>query len=547
MTGCPKMFAVCVLLVWSLHHLHSQTQEVASCPGTQNSLSLSGSSEEWYNVMKDMYSGCKIVMGNLEITHMEHSRNFSFLQSIQEVKGYVLIAVNMFSRLPLEQLRVIRGTTLYNDRYALTVIVNCQKEHGLRELGLTHLTDILQGGVQIVQNRFLRYISLVNWADIMRDSSAEVKINDNGERGMCDESCGGFCWGPGEEDCQILTKTVCAPQCNGRCFGTSPSECCHSECVGGCTGAQDTDCFACSKFNDSGACVPQCPSAFIYNKHTFQLEHNPSAKYQYGSICVSQCPSNIVVDDRSCLSDCPPDKQEVDMNGVKQCKRCEGLCPKVCLGTHTLHRQTVDSTNIDSFINCTKIRGSLYFLNNGIFGDLYRNISALEPEKLNYFRTVREITGILSIHSWPRELANLSVFSSLTTIHGRTLYRGYSLMVMTVPSLTSLGLRSLKEISDGSVYISRNKKLCYHHTVNWTQLFTGGRTQQRHQDTRGIKKNRPESECIAEGHICDPLCSASGCWGPGPDQCLSCRNYSREGTCVTNDEPMQLISLRGTT
>lgn len=37
---------------------------------------------------------------------------------------------------------------------------------------------------------------------------------------------------------------------------------------------------------------------------------------------------------------------------------------------------------------------------------------------------------------------------------------------------------------------------------------------------------------VADGHVCDPLCSDSGCWGPGPDQCLSCRNYGRHGTCV---------------
>lgn len=43
-----------------------------------------------------------------------------------------------------------------------------------------------------------------------------------------------------------VTKTVCAPQCNGRCFGRSPSECCHIECAGGCTGPLDTNCFVCS-------------------------------------------------------------------------------------------------------------------------------------------------------------------------------------------------------------------------------------------------------------------------------------------------------------
>lgn len=40
-----------------------------------------------------------------------------------------------------------------------------------------------------------------------------------------------------------VTKTVCAPQCNGRCFGRNPNECCHVECAGGCTGPLDTDCY----------------------------------------------------------------------------------------------------------------------------------------------------------------------------------------------------------------------------------------------------------------------------------------------------------------
>lgn len=131
-------------------------------------------------------------------------------------------------------------------------------------------------------------------------------------------------------------------------------------------------------------------------------------------------------------------------------------------------------------------------------------------------------------------------------------------MVMRIPTLTSLGLRSLREISDGSVYISQNANLCYHHTVNWTQLFRGRRVR-----ANVLGANRPLARCgepervrmsangpaefflpipsvnpsavvcaVADGHVCDPLCSDAGCWGPGPDQCLSCRNYSRRGTCV---------------
>uniref|UniRef100_A0A8C2AM94 receptor protein-tyrosine kinase n=1 Tax=Cyprinus carpio TaxID=7962 RepID=A0A8C2AM94_CYPCA len=431
------------------------------CTGTQNSLSVTGSSEVQYKLMKEMYTGCKIVIGNLEITQMEHNRDFSFLQSIREVTGYILIAINQFRRLPLEQLRVIRGTSLYEDRFALAILVNYQKDgvYGLRELGLTHLTEILEGGVQIIQNKFLSYAPQINWLDIVKDSG-----------------------------------TVCAPQCNARCFGHSPSECCHIECAEGCTGPLDTNCFACRNFNNSGSCVPQCPQAVIYNKVTFKLEPNPNAKYQYGTICVSHCPTNFVVDGSSCVSSCPADKMEVDKNGVKRCEPCRGLCPKACVGTGTPSRLTVDSQNIDSFINCTKIQGSVC---------------------------------LCVIQSWPAELEDLSVFSNLATIQGRTLYRGYSLLVMKIPTLKSLGLRSLKRIGDGGIYITGNKQLCYQHTVNWTRLFGSSPRAQRRQKPLDIKDNHPQEQCSEY-----MLCYQNGCWGPGPNQCVSCKNYSRGGTCV---------------
>ncbi|KAI1892254.1 hypothetical protein AGOR_G00131460 [Albula goreensis] len=526
-----QVLAVNLTLLWCLLFTTIETQDVRVCSGTQNSFSGSKDLEVHYGIMKTTYEGCEILMGNLEITQMHSHHNFSFLQSIREVTGYILIAINEFRRLPLDQLRVIRGNTLYEGRFALYVLKNYQKEgdNGLRELGLTHLTEILKGGVLIANNKFLSYALQVNWTDIMRDSSAPLQIEDNGEKLECHAACQGHCWGPEEEDCQILTKTVCAPQCDGRCFGRSPSECCHVECAGGCVGPQDTDCFACSHFNDSGACVPHCPQPFIYNRQTFQMEPNPGAKYQYGSMCVSQCPTHFVVDGSSCVSGCPKGKMEVEKNGLIQCELCGGLCPKACQGTGSPDKQTVDSKNIDSFINCTKIQGSLHFLTIGINGDDYHNISALDPEKLSVFHTVQEITDTLTIQAWPKELKDLSVFSNLTTIQGRSLNKGYSLLVMKLHSLTSLGLRSLKEISDGGVYISGNEKLCYHHTINWTQITAGAKANRRRVT---IKNNRAQADCDAEGHMCDPLCSDAGCWGPGPEQCLSCKNYSRGGTCI---------------
>lgn len=71
-----------------------------------------------------------------------YSHLFLTRQSIREVTGYILLAINEFSRLPLDNLRVIRGNVLYENQYALAVMINYRKdgEHGLQELGLTHLT-----------------------------------------------------------------------------------------------------------------------------------------------------------------------------------------------------------------------------------------------------------------------------------------------------------------------------------------------------------------------------------------------------------------------
>uniref|UniRef100_A0A672GT92 receptor protein-tyrosine kinase n=1 Tax=Salarias fasciatus TaxID=181472 RepID=A0A672GT92_SALFA len=335
-----------------------------------------------------------------------------------------------------------------------------------------------------------------------------------------------------------LTKTVCAEQCDGRCFGPYVSDCCHRECAGGCSGPKDTDCFACTNFNDSGACVTQCPQPFVYNPTSFQLEHNPRAKYTYGAFCVKKCPHNFVVDHSSCVRACPSNKMEVEENRIKMCIPCTDICPKVCdgIGTGSLQTaQTVDASNIDKFVNCTKINGNLIFLITGIKGsvDMYHGIGPLDPDRLNAFRTVKEITGFLNIQSWPENMTDLSVFSSLATIGGRSLYSGISLLILKQRWISSLQFQSLDEISAGNVYIFNNSRLCFYNTVNWTSLF---RTPSQKVL---IRNNRDPSECsptfcraTPQRMVCDRMCSDDGCWGPGPDQCLSCRYFRRGRTCV---------------
>uniref|UniRef100_A0A8C3GCH7 Receptor protein-tyrosine kinase n=1 Tax=Cyclopterus lumpus TaxID=8103 RepID=A0A8C3GCH7_CYCLU len=528
-------------------HVHTILSLMTIAP--QNKLSTLSDLEQQYRTLRKYYENCEVVMGNLEITSIDRSRDLTFLRSIREVTGYVLVALNQFDYLPLENLRIIRGTKLYEDRYSLAIFLNYRRDgnFGLRQLGLKNLTEILSGGVYVDQNKFLCHADTIHWQDIVKNPRTHpvvVPTNSSATCQKCNRSCNGRCWGPKGDQCQSLTKTVCAEQCDGRCFGPYVSDCCHRECAGGCYGPKDTDCFACTNFNDSGACVTQCPQPFVYNPTTFQLEHNTRAKYTYGAFCVKKCPrnhlcltftvncflDNFVVDHSSCVRACPSNKMEVEENRIKMCIPCTDICPKACdgIGTASLQAaQTVDSSNIDKFVNCTKINGNLVFLITGIKGDVYHNIEALDPEKLNVFRTVREITGFLNIQSWPDNMTDLNVFSNLATIGGRALYSGISLLVLKQQGISSLQLQSLKEISAGNVHIAENSQLCYYNTVNWTRLFRAPNQKVL------VRNNQSPQKCSAkERMVCDPLCSDTGCWGPGPDQCLSCRYFSRGRTCV---------------
>ncbi|XP_054630958.1 receptor tyrosine-protein kinase erbB-4-like isoform X5 [Dunckerocampus dactyliophorus] len=507
------------------------------CPGTENKLSTLSDLDQQYRTLKKLYENCEVVMGNLEITSIDRNRNLSFLKSIREVTGYVLVALNQFDYLPLENLRIIRGTKLYEGRYALAIFLNYRRDgyYGLRQLGLRNLTEILNGGVYVDQNKFLCHADTIHWRDIIKNPQAELLVvpSNNSNLGCrrCHRSCNGRCWGHQDDQCQTLTKTVCAEQCDGRCFGPYVSDCCHRECAGGCSGPKDTDCFACTNFNDSGACVTQCPQPFVYNPTSFQLEHNPKAKYTYGAFCVKKCPHNFVVDHSSCVRACPSNKMEVEENRIKMCIPCTDICPKVCdgIGTGSLQTaQTVDASNIDKFVNCTKINGNLIFLITGIKGDMYHGIGPMDPERLNVFRTVKEITGYLNIQSWPENMTDLSVFSNLATIGGRSLYSGsgISLLILKQRWISSLQFQSLDEISAGNVYIFNNSRLCFYNTVNWTSLF---RTSSQKVL---IRNNREPKECTQQRMVCDQMCSDEGCWGPGPDQCLSCRYFRRGRTCV---------------
>ncbi|XP_024291711.1 epidermal growth factor receptor isoform X1 [Oncorhynchus tshawytscha] len=505
------------------------------CQGVTNRFSLLGSKEDHYLNMVKTYSNCTVVLENLEVTYMEDDHDLSFLRSIQEVGGYVLIALNTANRIPLDNLRIIRGHTLYDSGFALAVVLNYNKSMraGTTELPLTSLTEILKGGVKFSDNQLCN-VETIQWLDIVNSNSKPnmqlPEPSNNRLCKRCDPGCfNGSCWAPGPEHCQTLTKLNCAQQCSKRCKGPSPIDCCNEHCAAGCTGPRPTDCLACRDFQDDGMCKDSCPRLLLYDRNLHQLVNNPDGKYNFGATCVKTCPHNYVVTDHgACVRTCSGDTYEVDEGGVRKCKKCDGLCPKVCngLGMGKLANiLSINATNIDTFKNCTKINGNIAIIYTSIHGDTFTKAPKMDPARLEVFKTVREITGYLLIQNWPENMTSLSPFENLEIIRGRT-KRVLLSLAITQLTITHLGLRNLKEISDGDVVIAKNPNLCYTKNHHWKQLFKSD-TQ-----TARLENNADAADCGMQNSTCDRMCTRDGCWGPGPTMCFACQDYSRAGSCV---------------
>nr|CAD7198577.1 unnamed protein product [Timema douglasi] len=495
-------------------------------------MSVPSNREHHYRNLRDRYTNCTYVDGNLELTWLQdETLDLSFLQYIREVTGYVLISHVDVRRIVLPRLQIIRGRTLFklnihDEDFAL--IATLSKMHNLE---MPSLRDILNGSVGLFNNYNLCHMRTINWTEIITGPRANYVYVYNftsKERDClpCHKSCERGCWGEGAHNCQKFSKINCSPQCSqGRCFGSEPRDCCHLFCAGGCRGPRQSDCLACHNFYDDGVCTLECPAMQRYNPITYSWEINPEGKYAYGATCVKKCPEHLLKDNGACVRSCPESKMAV--NG--ECVPCSGACPKTCEAEKEVH-----SGNIENFKDCTIIEGNLQILDQSFkgFQQVYANFSfgpryeKMHPDRLEVFSTLREVTGFVNIQGYHQDFTNLSYFRNLEVIGGRALTEYFSSLYIVKTSLKFLGLRSLKKIHSGSVAILENKNLCFAKTINWTKI--------KKSSEHGTldHNNKPKEECIAEGLVCDPECSSDGCWGPGPDQCLSCKNFQLANRCL---------------
>ena len=150
----------------------------------------------------------------------------------------------------------------------------------------------------------------------------------------------------------------------------------------------------------------------------------------------------------------------------------------------------------------------------------------MHPDRLEVFRTLKEVTGFLNIQGDHEDFTNLSYFRNLEVIGGRTLTEYFASLYIVKTALVSLGLNSLKTIKSGSIAILENKNLCYAHSIDWRRI----KKSPEHESL--LQNNGNETLCKEKGLVCDAQCSSEGCWGPGPEQCLSCKSFILGNKCL---------------
>ncbi|XP_052229388.1 epidermal growth factor receptor-like isoform X1 [Dreissena polymorpha] len=521
------------------------------CRGSSEGFVRHGSFDHQYAILKNRYTNCSYVDGNLELTALERPFDLGFLKDIEEVDGYVFI-VNVFSNyLNLTKLRIIRGKELFkynNESYSLYVALNNNPNNdsqGILELQFLSLSEIVRGKVFFQNNNLLCFVNTIEWTDINTNTLPAVNIVQTNQhfRRQCppcpaecfNKKTGEYhCWGSGNGMCQKLNyiKKVCSESCDGRCFGDQQNQCCHPECAAGCTGPKKTECLACKNFYNEGSCDRHCPLMTFYNPVEMRWENNPLGRYAFGSLCVKECPLYLVKDQNACVLKCPKDKQPDPQTNI--CEKCDGPCKKNCIGTPDF----LNSNNIEQFRGCTVIDGNLIILKVSFEVDTHLNTTPLTLEHLSILKDVREINGYLSVQELPKEADSLSFLSGLEIIHGRFLTStGHALNILKTESIEYLGLVSLRQIRNGGTIIMFNRDMCYLNDLDMSIIHLNPKQKLIQRN------NKIQTECEAENKRCDPECSEHGCWGPGPGMCLRCRNKRLEGSnkCVTScdDEEMQ--------
>ncbi|KAM3610116.1 uncharacterized protein V6R79_025621 [Siganus canaliculatus] len=399
---------------------------------------------------------CTVVEGFLQIllindkTHQEAFRSLSF-PKLTVITDYLLLfrvsSLESLSTL-FPNLSVIRGRNLFFN-YALVIY----EMPSLKDIGLYNLRNITRGAMRIELNPELCYLDSVDWSLIMAAENNNV-VSGNKKAKECDNVCPGIMEDNticprtrmGENyDYRCWTSNQCQRVCPDRCklACTDTQECCHSQCLGGCTEPNnDMACSACLHYHHEGRCVPDCPA------DTYKFEGWRCITMDLCSQVHLPGDTHFVIHGGECMPDCPSGFTRNETNRML-CSACKGPCDKPCT---SLVIDSVDAAQ--TLKDCTVIEGNL---------DInIRQGNNIASELESFMGLIQRVTGYVKIrHS--HALGSLSFLKSLRYINGQELIDNmYSFSAINNHNLQYLwdwNQHNLT-IQKGRLFFRQNPKLC---------------------------------------------------------------------------------------
>ncbi|KAM6961068.1 insulin-like growth factor 1a receptor [Aplochiton taeniatus] len=406
-----------------------------------------------------LLENCTVVEGYLQILLISDKNNnlnqdfrgLSF-PKLTVITDYLLLfrvsGLESLSTL-FPNLSVIRGRNLFYN-YAMVIF----EMTSLKDIGLYNLRNITRGAIRIEKNPELCYLDSVDWSLIM-----DAEFNNYVAGNKQSKECGDVCPGLMEDrpQCERTTfndnysyrcwtsnhcQRVCPDNCKHAC--TDKGECCHSQCLGGCTEPHsDLACSGCLHFYHERRCVAQCPPG------TYRFEG-------WRCITLETCaqvhlPSDIdcfVLHGGECMPECPSGYTRNETSSM-YCSACDGLCDKVC------EVKVIDSVDTaQSLMGCTVIKGNLHIN--------IRRGNNIASELESFMGLIQTVTGYVRIrHS--HTLGSLSFLKSLRFINGEELIEGtYAFSAVDNQHLQYLWDWSQHNLTirTGSLFFRFNPKLC---------------------------------------------------------------------------------------
>lgn len=406
--------------------------------------------------------GCRLVEGFVQILLIDNAEpseytNISFPE-LREITGYLLLyrvkGLRSIGRL-FPNLTVIRGHSLFIN-YALVAF----EMMNLQEIGLHSLTTIVRGSVRFEKNPALCYVDTIDWDLIAKAGKGEHVISGNNPKNacpVCEKHCPQrltkqdeyLCWN--QQHCQRICDRKCE---NNAC--DEAGNCCHSSCLGTCSGPTNRDCTVCKDVvTGDSECRERCPNGsleFMNHRCIDEARCLQMEKPKEVLKNVKNYPYKPF--NGSCVMECPPGYMDDESNGRVSCKKCEGSCQKECAGA-----------NVDSIASAQKLRGCTHI--TGSLEIQIRGGKNIVKELEDGLSTIEEIDGYLKIvRSFP--LISLNFLKNLRVIRGNDIDNSkYTLLVMDNQNLQELWDWSLhKEISikskdgPGKIFFHLNPKLC---------------------------------------------------------------------------------------